>query len=369
MSIPLTGAGGLFTRLGHQIYALTNIVNTYQGTTLPTRTGVIQADYASTDQDLIDNLYSQLQSGPAGGYRVCAEHAAVKRRRRVHSDGRSAMLFSLPHETISRRSPYLVNTYLPANSQTVAQNVVGSSTSAGGSNTGNGIVIVGLTSNLGVPLEYSFAEQISAICTRDAQSGGAVAGQESFQFTGQAAVNSTLNWLFPGGSGANTTLICVNALANGGRGTANQLQNGSFETWTTLANVPNNWHVGTGTPGTTILESTAQHYDGIASLEFAGNGTENTSVQTQFGVDFATSTGAAPLAQYCVNLTWLQNVGHTGRHGVLSVEAFVDGSGTQLLDNAGNASAFTVALTGVPTTWAPYSAVLCVRRRVLPTQV
>ena len=62
MALNLTGPDGLFTRIGHLIYGVNNVVNSYRGVDLPARVDVIQNDYDDSDQNLIDNLYSQSYS-------------------------------------------------------------------------------------------------------------------------------------------------------------------------------------------------------------------------------------------------------------------------------------------------------------------
>src|SRR4051812_30830538 len=71
MALNLIGPAGLFTRLGHLIYGVDNVVNEFRGTGLVDRTDVVQEDYKDVDQNLVDNLYSQLasaQSTPSMAY-------------------------------------------------------------------------------------------------------------------------------------------------------------------------------------------------------------------------------------------------------------------------------------------------------------
>ena len=359
MSIPLTGTGGLFERLGKLIGGL-NEVTTFQGSTLTARAAALQAQYAASDEDLIDSLYSQLAS---------AQNSASVWPNNLRSLAQATVTqmvadyISLPSTNYQAALNYLVNVYLPSVSATVQRNTVSASVTPAGGNTGNGVVLASMLSALGLPLEYAFAENITATVTRDAQSGGAVAGQEQVSFAGEAAVTNQLSWLFPTGSGASSTLTAVNASANGGRGTSNQLNNGSFETWVTTPNVPDSWHIGAaGVAGTSIFKSTAQHYDGLASLNLLGDGSELTAVESRWGVDFG--SGPSPLAQYAVNL-WIK-VDVVPSAGVLSVE-LVDGTGTQLVDAQGNASAFTIALTGATTSWVAHGGFLRTPR-ILPAQ-
>jgi hypothetical protein len=346
-------------RVGSSIYSITTSIQGYQGATLPARAVALQSVYASPDLDIIDGLYTALSQAQNAAQGFASYQRSVAQANLIQ------MVAEAPDPplnlTLQASLAYLVAAMQTA-SATVKRNTV-SATVTYGSNTGNGVVAAGVLSNLGLPLEYVFAEILSGVISRDAQSGGAVAGQESLTFSGQTPVTNQLSYLWPAGSGATFGTTAVNAAAPNGRGTANLLYNGNMELWTVLANIPDGFHLGVGTAGTTILQSTGQFYDGASSLSFVGTSSEHTSVQTRFGTDFKAS--AAPLTQYAVNL-WAK-VDVVPAAGVLSVE-LVDGSGTQLLDAQGNASVFTVSLPGLTTSWAAINGFLRTPR-VLPSQV
>src|ERR1700733_13331199 len=59
MGIPLTGSGGLFSRMG-ALAQLKNNVNVNRGTTIPADVNSINSQYETTDQNLLTNLYQTL---------------------------------------------------------------------------------------------------------------------------------------------------------------------------------------------------------------------------------------------------------------------------------------------------------------------
>lgn len=348
----------LFTRLGGLIYTATTSVAGFRGTTLPARAAAIESLYASPDLNLIDGLYSSLATAQAGAASFARTAQSIARATVIQMVNSAA---PQPNSSLATALTYLAS-YMAANGQTVQRNTVSASVAAGGSNTGDGVVRAGVTSNLGVPLEYAFAEAIAAAVTRDSQTGGATSGQESLGVSGQLAVTDALSWLYPAGSGASASLRAIDASSADGSTTRNQLANGNFETWT-VANIPDGWHIRTGTAGTTVLHSTSEHYAGSSSLEIAGNGSEHTAIYTQFGVDF--TAAAVALDQLAVNF-WAK-VSGVPAGGVLTVE-LVDGSGSAINDAAGNAAAFTVSLPGLTTSWAAFGGFLRLPR-VLPAAV
>ena len=68
MTVTLIGTGGCFTRVGRMGGAL-NDTNTFRGTTLVTKADNIRAQFASTNQQLVDDLYRQLNTNPSASLR------------------------------------------------------------------------------------------------------------------------------------------------------------------------------------------------------------------------------------------------------------------------------------------------------------
>jgi hypothetical protein len=345
MTIPLTASGGLFTREGKILHFLKDI-NYFRGVTVTGDIQEIQQQFTVTDQDLIDSLYSnelsyQNSCGSINNYlNNLASNIIVQM---VNDD------FVQPNNALSTCMAYLIN-QMQTDNQTVKACSVSISSTASPSNIGNLIVATSVRTNQGRYRENCFAETIIGTVITDAQSNTATAGSESLRFLGQQAINDPLGWLYPLGSGCSITVIAVNATIQGGGGNSNWLQNGNFEFWT-VPNTPNSWNIIVGTAGATIFKSTAQHYDGAASLNFLGNGSELTSINTRFTTyQYSGNVGSSilPLSQYAFSA--FIKVDTAPAAGVLQF-ALTDQNNNVTADSFGNANAVSVNLTTVSTTW------------------
>lgn len=353
MSLSLTT---LFTRIGHHLGRI-NEVNAYRGTTLPAGVTTVEGDYVSTDLNLVDGINSQLTQAQGAETSIASYYRGLARSTVIQM-----VIEASPqsNKSLSTALNYVV-AQMVAGSQTVQASAVAASVAAG-SNTGNAVCIATTKTASGLVAENLFAEVIAGVVTNDSQSGGATAGREGLSFAGQFAVSDALSYLYPSGSGASQSLRAIAASSYNGSGTANQLANGDFETWT-VANIPDGWHIGTGTAGTQVLQSTGTFYDGLSSLEFAGDASTLTSLYTALGTD--TQAAVKPLTQYAVN-GWMK-VSAAPAAGVLTV-ALTDGSGTVINDAQGNANSFTVNLVTLGTTFVPVNGWFRTPR-VLPSAV
>jgi hypothetical protein len=344
--VPLVGAGGLFVRLGHHI-GRANVINTFANTTLRPQIDTIAADYASTDQNLINTLYSQFFSYqntlPAyitGPLQALASSTVIQM---VNEDT------PLPSATLLNALNVLISQML-SGSYYVTPPTLTIPLTTGGSNIGTPVFVLGLKRPDGLTQLNSFAETINAVTVRDAFTGAA-ARSEVIQLSFPAAAPITLGWLWPEGSGTPAvSLTCVDAGIYQRGGNSNWLYNGDFETWT-VANVPDGWTVDAGTPGTDILQSNTP-YDGLYALSFVG-GAANTAVHQTFGASsplLGTSVAMTATNQVTVNL-WMK-VSPAPAAGVLQV-ALVDGTNTIINDNQGVPNSFTVTLSSLGSTYVP----------------
>jgi hypothetical protein len=362
MTIPLTASGGLFTREG-VILGYVNAANLFRGITVTGHTQEIQQQFTETDQDIIDSLYSNELSyqnscgSIMSSLNTMASNIIVQM---VNDD------FVQPNNALATCMDYLLNQMSETN-QTVKACTVSISSSASAGNVGNLIVTTTVRTTSGRFAENSFAETIIGTVSSDAQSGTARAGSESIRFLGQQAINDRLSWLYPLGSGSAITVVAVNATIQGGGGTSNWLLNGNFETWA-VANTPSSWNIIVGTAGSTIFKSTGQFYDGVASLNFLGNGSELTSINTAFTTYQYTGniqTSILPLNQYAFSA--FIKVDSTPAAGVLRF-ALTDQSNNVISDNFTNPNSVSVNLTTVSTTWINVNGIFRTPT-VLPTRV
>jgi hypothetical protein len=363
MSIPLTGTEGLFTRLG-KIFGLTNLLNTQRGTDVPPHVDSINAQYENTDQNLVTNLYSNLLSyqNSNGGFPSNLQQLAQGTITQMAND-------AIPQTSLSSLQVCMnavINQMLTSGS-TVQACTVSGSVAAGASNSGNAVVAVSLWNGLGYIQENSFAELIRGTVTNDAQSGSATAGREQITFLGQYPVSDPLSWLYPVGSGASQSVTCIDATQSQGRGIQNNLNNSNFESWTST-NIPSSWNILVGTAGSTVFQSSGQVYDGTWSLEYAGDGSELTSLYQQFATKTAsgdTSAIIAPLTQYAINA--FVSVNSAPSQGVIEF-SLTDNSNAIINSETGVPNLVSADLTSLSSAFVPVTGFFQTPR-VLPTAI
>ena len=341
MAIPLTGTGGLFTRVG-LIGSLLNHTNAFQNTTLPTDFSNLNLQYPS-NPDLVPGIAAQLTSGQT------AENSILTYWQGVAQNTVNSMVYTdqplLTNSTLSASMQYLI-TQMLSTTQSVQQSTVSvGSILAGSGNVGNGVLAVSRHRPDGLLSEGILQEKITATCNADGSK--VTAGNETFTVNGQLA-QGNLSWLYPAGSGATVTLTTVNAQQNNAGG--NLLTNSGFDAFT--ANVPNNWAILVGTAGGTIVSSNSS-YTGANALVFQGNGSELTSIAQTTNLTGGTPAKLQPQTVYGVN--FFTKLSASASAGVLEV-SLVDSTNTVINDLQGTANATTVALTGATTSYTAHSA-------------
>lgn len=351
MAIPLTTSGisvGLFNRLG-KIGLLIADSNTYEGTTLVNDiTSILNlyegaaANLSNAEPDIVGNLpndQTSNQSGVAGITGNLNQYASNTVIRMVYRDNPQpdAQLSTALKELI--RQMKVAAATVKACTITVTVN-----TAPGVTNNGTGVCVASTKRGDGLVQEDSFAETENVVCIQDNQSGGAQAGNETFQFRGQAPQNNPFLSTWPLGSGANVNFAAINATQDNSQG--NLLKNSGFEIFT-VANVPDNWVLAVGAAGTDFLKG-ATVYTGSASAQFAGGAT-NTSITQQFNVSSAGTPGKLlPDTQYAVNF-WAK-VDVVPAAGVLTVD-LIDGNNAVINDDQGVANSFTVSCPSLTTSF------------------
>lgn len=348
MTIPLTGTGGLFTRLGKLGKILFDI-NSYQKTTLPTDVNGLAANFSGSDLAMIDGLQNQMASNQqaVGGLMNSLQTIAANVvNTMVYQDSPQSSKTSLAVSLA-----YLIN-QMKANGQSVQSSTATATVTPGASNSGNGALVVSCQDASGNTLEDQFAETVSVTCSTDSSANPSSAGNETFQVAGQVAASGPFDWLWPLGSGTTSTITCVNATNSNTTGTL--LTNGDFESFT--SNAPNNWAIVTGTAGTNIKQSSSGNaYTGSAALQLVGDGSTLLDLRQQFNSSSGTLGIPAPSTIFAVNC-WVK-VDVVTAAGVLRL-SLVDGSGNIVTDANGNNNSITLNLhTGAGTSYAPLNGV------------
>lgn len=325
MSFTLTGTGGLFTRWGAIGKRALNIW-TQIGSAFRTEVNTIQNQYEAAQQDVIQDLYPALdayQQTPA-----FISFAQTMMQTTIVAMGRDDAAPTNPADfptNLNRLIAQMLST-----AQTIAKPTVGASVAAGGSNHGTGF-LMGTTAQGamvspadGLAWDYSFVETMTLTATSDSFGNGATATQENWSLVGFPSVDQ-LNFAWPAGSGASTTV----GTASPDSSTVNLAANGNFNTWT-VTNVPDNWTVVVGTPGTTVKRDTSPlRSSNTYSLQFVGDGAQLTCLRQAVTLQ--------PNTTYALNC-WVKTDGAVAA-GVLQIR-LMDGAST-INDNAGTANAVT----------------------------
>ena len=350
MSITLTGTGGLFTRLG-KMGGILNYINLVRGNTgtpyVPYKVNQMEAQFQSVDQNLADLLYTNLSNFQQSATSYLQSLQTLAQSTLIQMVNEAYPLSAL---TVANALTPLIS-QMVAGSNTIQQSAVTTSVTAGGTNTGNALVVMDsppLDQN-GNPVELSFPEALTLTITSDAGTG-ATAGQESFSVVGQAQNTNTLDFAYPGGSGSNTFGVIVNpAVSN----TTNLLYNSEFETWT-VTNIPDGFTIGTG--AATVTKDTSHTYGGSsAALAITSDGSTLTSLTQQ--LNLAPPSGSisalAPRTKYAFEVQ-VQCSAAAPAAGVLTF-SLVDGSGTVLNSVAGVPNTITISHAALTTSYQTVS--------------
>lgn len=270
MTIAFTGTGGLFTRVG-RMGGLLNSMNSFRGAVdlsaasiVSVGVGVnnIEAQYASTRQDLIDRLYSSRDTYRQvhGSFAQYLQGLAQSTVIAMADDD-----VKLTQVTLQAALTELIR-QMVANSQVVARPTITATVTAGSSNNGNGTLVASVLGGTGVQRDYVIPETVDVICTSDSQVG-ATLSREPFSARGDAAQSDVLSWDWPKGSGASTQLTAIDA----GSTSSQLLANGDFENFT--SNVPNSWTVDVGTGGVDLFAAgSSDAWSGSNALKYTGTG-------------------------------------------------------------------------------------------------
>lgn len=375
MTIPLTGSGGLYTRLGHLFGGLADAnalrggvatARVLSGANLASRINTIQGDFAAGTglQQAVDGIYSSLsgtQSGLSSLFTDFASRAQSTLKAMYSID--QGVSPNAPLATLTASDLTTALKTLIAQMNTAAASVNASVPTAGaqtavGTPNGNPVIVTSLKDSLGRTLQYVFPEVLTFACSADSQ-GSATLGNEPVRVGGQPAVSDVWSQLWPGGSGVSASLSAVDGSKSNSAG--NLLTNGDFTAWTT-ANYPDNWVISVGTAGTTVFNgsSAGAYTTGGGALQLTGDAGGTLSALLQpFNTATSTAAGAGGTpgkvladGQYAFNL-WLK-VSATPAAGVLEL-ALVDGSGTVINDDQGAANLATKSLTAVSTSYVNFN--------------
>jgi len=256
MAITYTGAGGVFTRLGKIIknYNLLDAIENNIRITYPDEI----LDEFNDAREYVKNLLIQME-GHAGSI-VSAKSSLIPYAETLLIEQLKAELGVLT-DSIDDILNALYDRMVTDNADVEANMYTVAAPSAGGSNVGDGELIVSDVDGDGRTLENLFVETVTVKCTSDAQVSG-TEGQETFGLKGGVPLDSIHHYgTRQSGGGSSITVM---------NDTSQDLDNSEFEDFT--ANVPDDWTIVTGTAGTHINENATNEHSGVNCLEFAGDG-------------------------------------------------------------------------------------------------
>lgn len=358
MTILLTGAGGLFTRLG-KIGKVADRMRVYQGTTLPTNISEVMAQY--------DTLRTAVGDVPAAD--IASRSAVSQIMQTLTADAQNTLLSMVLADkpsvsaTPAAALQELINQMRTAvaSVKTCAITATAAAFSTPVANAGNGVMVVSTKRGDGLVQENTIPEVCYVTCTTDNQTGGATLGQETFSYVGEPLVTDVWSDQYPNGSGQTTPLTAIDASVYQSA-TGNLLNNGDMESFT--SNLPAGWAALVGVAGTDYLKSTAQVFDGAASLQYAGGATL-TSLTQQFNAAGGTTAALQPDTVYVLNF-W-SKVDVVPAAGVLTVD-LVDATPTTINDDQAVANTQAFTLSGFTTSFVAKSVVFRTPRS-LPSTV
>ena len=207
MSIPLTGTGSFFVRLGHQIAGM-NENNTFAGVTELTRANTIWTDYTPSgpDSPVVDNLYtdyySWLNTAMGGGNSWLAYMVNTLPQATIVQMAQDSNPLTTTNVTVQGALQILITQMIDvAGGGTLAipissiqQNTTSVSVTnhTDPSNPGDGVFAASITAADGGTLQNVFAETLQALVTQDSYTGGAVVGSEGITVFGVIGPTMTL---------------------------------------------------------------------------------------------------------------------------------------------------------------------------------
>jgi hypothetical protein len=340
--------GNLFNRLGALGAAFTQL-RTYQAGQLTVLTNTSNGASSELDAEpdveaIIGGAYQSVLNAPGSSVASLAQRAAsaILNRMVYRDNPQPGQTIDSGNLTASLRE--VIRQMQEQGATVLATTVAGTATPFVG--TGNASVVVSLKRpSDGRYLENAFAENVLVVCTADSYTGSSTAGSEplSAATPGSASVGA-FNW--PQGSSARANLTAISP-----GGSNDLLFNGGFETW--ADGVPTRWALELGTAGTNVSQESTLVFGGSSALAITGDaGSTLTSLTQRFNSSLGTTGALSTLTQYSLN-GWLRRDGAAPGDGVLEL-ALVDQFGAIIDDALGTPNSFTVDLTSLSTTYAPY---------------
>jgi hypothetical protein len=322
----------LFQRLG-KLVKYTNAYLALQGTTL--------LGSGSGADDILDQYNNNRELVPSVQRDYAGFATAVAGwigRLKSYADATLADLqddLNAPSSSPSTILPLLALD-MAANAQTIkACTIASPAVAAGGSNVGNGQLVVSKKNVNGADDERIVSETVAVTCTSSKYDGGASSGAEGFSIVGFPRYEASS--YLPRGNGSGSLSV---------GDASNLLSNGGFETFSTT-DVPDSWTKDAGATTTNVAQETVNVHRGASALKLKGDGATTTVTLHQA---ISSLVGASTI--YAVGC-WVRKGGTVNAGSNLQVSVKGTGFTTVSLFNADpstltTAYAFVSAFIQVP---------------------
>jgi len=302
MAISYTGSTGIFTHIGKVIKAVNACATDL--TNWDTRESDIQTVYEAGGQqvaaDPLIGYVNQIQTAIANIRGTLGELVTT----RLQDYDSVVSQLGIPSNDIGSVL-YALITQMNTDSASVnASAVTIGSITAGASNVGDGTILTNAyldgasapvlggqahPAYLNLLTEMSVPETMTFKCSRDSYTDGVTAGQESFSWNGQLALNGT--WTEgTEGSGNGPAIQCLQA------GTI--ISGMGFESWTTT-NIPDGFAIDAGVVTVNVARESTTVYRGSYSAKLLGTGIAAVTI----GQAVAASR-LKPLKRYCCSIRY-----------------------------------------------------------------
>lgn len=347
MAVTLTGANGLFTRLGKILYVAEQVKAAQA--TIATEWEDVLDEYSSADLFMLTGNLSIPQAQIEAGalYSRLQAMAQATLIEMVDADT------PLPTRTLDAALTELIEQMETNGDSINGYSAAGGVTATNPSGDNKGALLWSVVDGNGNVLQHLRNETVTIRASVDAQTGAVGSGYEVFTVTGPARVSDIRSPDWGTGSGVNLTIRTATAAKDGGRA-ANQnlLTNSTFDTFTTT-NTADNWTYHVGTPGTEWLEEGTVKFRGDKCLEIAGDGATLVSVSQALNTTGATVGRLRPLTRYAIAARCRVSATGTG-----VVRFSVKDGSDNILDSgsaATTASMATFSTTAFQLTWTTFS--------------
>lgn len=342
MPVTLTGQEGFFTREGVIIGEYNRVAALY-GSALTNGAQSIWVQFASTDQQAVNGLWDAVEQ-----YRLSGQPYQTL----LQTDGQTAIVLQTNRQGPTTLVPYtyaqgisVVAAQMRSTAQSINRPTLAAVVTPDAANLGDATVVISTTNQFGDPLDMIFTEDIVATCTT---APAVTSYQADLAVVGETAQNP-ITYLWPGGSGASTTLSVTDPAVDG------IVTDGAFESWSgTGTNTPDNWEAINGDPGVTIFRSAAGGVRGDDAAMITSDGAQ----ATQLGQDvvLTVNTVYAVCAYAKIN-----TLTATGTFRI----SLTDNNGNVLTDDAGNNLEYTRNVNGqVTTSYQAFTAFFATPRQL-----